>query len=106
MASEMILKIKEAEEQAEAKKQETAEHVRNALEAAEAEGDRLLCEAREQAKQIRDEIVKEAEAAAAGAADKKRTSTRVETGILISEANAHMDAAVDVIVKEVLDKWQ
>lgn len=106
MASETVLKIKEAEEKAAQMKSSTAKKVKEATAAAIAEGERLIAEAIERAEQLKREALKSANEQAVDLTDQKRSGARVESGILVSEANAHIDQAVDVIVEGVKNLWQ
>lgn len=106
MASEAILKIKEAEEKAAGMKKEAADKVKGALAAARYEGERMVSEAHGRAKEITANARKEAETEANDAQEKKRSGARVEAGLLTTSANTNMDMAVDVIAKRVKSLWQ
>lgn len=106
MASEAILKIKEAEDKAALMKREAAEKIKGALDAAHYEGERMVLEAQEKAKAIAAKARADAEAEASDIQEKKRSAARVESGLLVTGADAKMDAAVDVIAKRVKSIWQ
>ncbi|MCI8332748.1 MAG: hypothetical protein HFE78_07995 [Clostridiales bacterium] len=106
MASETVLKIKEAEEKAMQMKSQTAEQIKAATQAAKAEGEKLVAEAAEKANILRTEALRQAEVQAIGLTDQKRSGARVESDVLMKEANAHMDQAIDVIVEGVKNLWQ
>ena len=104
MASETVLKIKEAEEKAMKMRSQTAEKIKTATQAAKAEGEKLVAEAAEKAGTLRSEALRQAEEQAVGLTDQKRSG--VESDMLIKEANAHMDQAIDLIVEGVKNLWQ
>ena len=106
MASETVLKIKEAEEKAMKMRSQTAEKIKTATQAAKAEGEKLVAEAAEKAGTLRSEALRQAEEQAVGLTDQKRSGARVESDMLIKEANAHMDQAIDLIVEGVKNLWQ
>ena len=106
MASETVLKIKEAEEKAMKMRSQTAEKIKTATQAAKAEGEKLVEEAAEKAGTLRSEALRQAEEQAVGLTDQKRSGARVESDMLIKEANAHMDQAIDLIVEGVKNLWQ
>ncbi|MCI8589638.1 MAG: hypothetical protein HFE77_02880 [Clostridiales bacterium] len=106
MASETVLKIKEAEEKALLMKSQTAEKIKAATQAAKAEGEKLMAEASEKASELRISALRQAEEQAVGLTDQKRSGARVESEVLMKEANAHMDQAIDIIVEGVKSLWQ
>ena len=106
MASETVLKIKEAEEKAMQMRSQTAEKIKTATQAAKAEGEKLVVEATEKANKLRADALRQAEEQSVGLIDQKRSGARVESDVLIKEANAHMDQAIDVIVEGVKNLWQ